>query len=84
MSSTAHAVSRHRLGRRLFWLGLGLVIAGFALLFLARPLPWPARALTGSMDVIAGAVLLVVWNQQFRRRGSPDRTKVSGEPPASR
>ena len=33
--------SRRRLGRQLFWLGLGLVLAGLALLFLARPVPLP-------------------------------------------
>ena len=55
-----------------------------ALLFLARPVPLPARVLTGLVDVIAGAVLLVVWNQKFRERGTPPAARVSGEPPAPR
>jgi hypothetical protein len=61
-----------------------LVLAGLALLFLARPVPLPARVLTGLVDVIAGAVLLVAWNQKFRARGAAPGEKVSGEPPASR
>lgn len=75
---------RRRLGRQLFWLGLGLVLAGLALLFLASRVPLPARALTGAVDVIAGAVLLVVWNQKFREHRPPRADRVSGEPPASR
>ena len=75
---------RRRLGRRLLGLGSGLVVAGLALLFLAKPVPLPARLLTGVVDVIAGAVLLVVWNQQFRERGSPRGGGVSGGPPAPR
>lgn len=75
---------RRRLGRQLFWLGLGLVLAGLALLFLARPVPFPVRLLTGAVDVIAGAVLLVVWNQKFRDRSPPSGEKVSGPTPASR
>ncbi len=84
MKPAPHPDSRRRFGRRLLWLGLGLVLAGLALLFLARPVPLPVRILTGIVDVIAGAVLLVVWNQQFRARGSPAGAKVSGEPPAPR
>jgi hypothetical protein len=76
--------SRRRLGRQLFWLGLGLVLAGLALLFLARPVPLPARVLTGAVDVIAGAVLLVVWNQKFREHRAPGGGRISGGPPASR
>ena len=76
--------SRRRFGRRLLWLGLSLVLAGLALLFLARPVPLPIRVLTGTVDVIAGAVLLVVWNQQFRGRGSTEGVKISVEPPAPR
>ena len=75
---------RRRLGRQLFWLGLALVLAGLALLFLARPVPLPARVLTGAVDVIAGAVLLLVWNQKFRERARPAGQRVSGGPPASR
>lgn len=76
--------SRRRLGRQLLWLGLGLMLAGLALLFLARPVPVPARVLTGAVDVIAGAVLLVVWNQKFRDRGASGGGRVSGGPPAPR
>lgn len=75
---------RRRLGRQLFWLGLGLVLAGLALLFLARPVPLPARVLTGAVDVIAGAVLLVVWNQKFREGTAAAGGRISGGPPASR
>ncbi len=75
---------RRRLGRRLLGLGSGLVVAGLALLFLAKPVPLPARLLTGAVDVIAGAVLLVVWNQKFRERGTPRGGGVSGGPPAPR
>ncbi len=75
---------RRRLGRQLFWLGLGLVLAGLALLFLGRPVPLPARVLTGAVDVIAGAVLLLVWNQKFRERDPLASRRVSGGPPASR
>ncbi|MBM3841718.1 MAG: hypothetical protein FJ397_00410 [Verrucomicrobia bacterium] len=75
---------RRRLGRQLLWLGLGLVLAGLALLFLARPVPLPARLLTGAVDVIAGAVLLVVWNQKFRERGPLRGARVSDSSPASR
>lgn len=84
MKPAVPTASRRRLGRRLLWLGLGLVLAGLALLFLARPVPLPARVLTGLVDVIAGAVLLVVWNQKFRERGTPPSARVSGEPPAPR
>lgn len=79
-----HDSRRRRLGRQLFWLGLGLVLAGLSLLFLARPVPLPARVLTGAVDVIAGAVLLVVWNQKFRERAAPAGRRISGGPPASR
>ncbi|MBM3865030.1 MAG: hypothetical protein FJ381_03910 [Verrucomicrobia bacterium] len=75
---------RRRLARQLFWLGLGLVLAGLALLFLARPLPLPARLLAGTVDVIVGAVLLAVWNQKFRDRKPLRGARVSGAPPASR
>lgn len=84
MNHATTPVSRRRLGRRLFWLGLGLVLAGLALLLLARPVPLPARVLTGLVDVIAGAVLLVVWNQKFREPGASPGAEVSGEPPTSR
>jgi len=83
MSSAPSSTARRRLGRKLFWLGLGLVAAGLALLLLARPVPLPARLLTGAVDLIAGAVLLVVWNQKFRERAAPGE-RVTGEPPAPR
>lgn len=84
MNPAENPDSRRRLGARLLWLGISLVLAGLALLTLARPVPLPARVLTGAVDVIAGAVLLAVWNQKFRkRRGSPGET-VSGGPPGPR
>lgn len=82
MNLVTNAASRHGLGRRLFWLGLGLVLAGLALLFFARPVPLPVRMLTGIVDVIAGAIFLVAWNQKFRARGHSTGGGVSGEPPA--
>jgi hypothetical protein len=84
MSAARAPDPRRRLGRQLLWLGSSLGLAGLALLFLAKPVPLPARILTGAVDVIAGAVLLAVWNQKFRERGTPRGGGVSGGPPAPR
>jgi len=59
--------ARNRQKRTLTILGVVLIVAGLAVLFLLQRLPLPARILTGLVDVIAGLTLLLLVRQRFRR-----------------
>ncbi len=59
---------RRRQRRILVGLGLVLLAAGLAVMFLLRRAPLPLRLFVGLTDAIAGLVLLLVAQQKFSDR----------------
>ncbi len=64
-------ITRRRQRRQIGFLAWFLIVAGLAILMLDR-VPLPARLLTGFVDLVAGAGLLVLRRQKF-----PDVRKTS-------
>jgi hypothetical protein len=60
-------VTRERVKKKMTVLGIGLLVAGAAVLLLMHRIPLPLRLLIGFGDLIAGATLLVLVRQKFGR-----------------
>lgn len=59
--------TRERLRKKMTILGIGLLVAGAAVLLLLQRIPLPLRLLIGFGDLIVGATLLLVARQKFGR-----------------
>lgn len=60
-------IARARLKKKMTILGIGLLVAGAAILLLMHRIPLPLRLLMGFGDLVAGATLLVLVRQKFGR-----------------